>query len=471
MSRPDVVFLGPSLDRPTARRLLPDAIFLPPAQMGDVVSAVRRYRPRAVGLIDGVFLNAMSVFHKELLLAVDAGCWVLGAASMGALRAAECDRYGVIGVGGIYERYRSGELEDDDEVALIHGDETVGFRPLSDPLVTIRAALDHAVAGGLLTREERAELLALQGRRWFPDRRLADVEHDAAAIGMETHRVQQLGTFIRATPCDPKRDDAISLLERIRSLPAHPVPIGDRPGVQMSPAFAAMLARDCTVHTDTGDAVTFDEIRRFAALHDRSYADLLSATKRKLALEALSRWLGGELSADELSAGRRRVARQLGVDAVALERAAAMLDVSRAGLESLVEREAHLERMETSSLGSRRLGQITGPFIDELRLTGSYRSLKDMAGLEQRAAKEVALEQTDRLGPHLARFAEMTGWSVPSDLAAYAQQLELGSVAELLDSILTSLRASSALFGSGPHHPSVFDVTIEEEEPLLPRGE
>lgn len=107
MSGADVVFLGPSLDRSTARELLPDAVFLPPAQMGDVVSALRRFRPHAIGLVDGVFQNTMSVFHKELLYAVDHGCWVLGSSSMGALRAAECDRFGVIGVGSVYEGFRS----------------------------------------------------------------------------------------------------------------------------------------------------------------------------------------------------------------------------------------------------------------------------------------------------------------------------------------------------------------------------
>lgn len=470
MTRPDVVFLGPSLDRATACELLPDAVFLPPARMGDVVSAVRRYRPRAVGLVDGVFMNAMSVFHKELLLAVDAGCWVLGAASMGALRAAECDRYGVIGVGGIYERYRSGELEDDDEVALVHGADEEGFPSLSCPLVTIRARFASAVANGLLSPGEASELLELQRARWFPERQLADVARDAVAIGMDDARGRQLGDFVLAATTDPKRDDARLLLERIGSLPDHPVPIGDRPGVEMSPAFVAMLARDVAVHTDSGTVATFDEIRRFAALHDPRYGDLLAAVKRKLALEALSRWLGGELSPEELAAGRRRVARQLGVDASGLEIAAAPLDVSRSGLEALIEREAHLERMESSSFGSRRLGQITGPFIDELRLNGSYRSRKETAAFEQHAAKEGFVDESDGLGTLLGQFAAITAWTIPDDLTAYVQDLELGSVAELLDSIVTTLRASGALFGQRTTRTDI-EVAVEDEEPTLPRGQ
>jgi Uncharacterized conserved protein len=89
-TRTQVVFLGPSLARNEAQQVLPDAIYLPPAAMGDIVGALRRYRPHAIGLIDGTFLQNMSVFHKELLYAMDNGAYVLRSSSMGALRAAEC---------------------------------------------------------------------------------------------------------------------------------------------------------------------------------------------------------------------------------------------------------------------------------------------------------------------------------------------------------------------------------------------
>ena len=49
------------------------------------------------------------------------GIHVFGSASMGALRAAELHQFGMRGIGRIFEAYRAGELEDDDEVAVIHG--------------------------------------------------------------------------------------------------------------------------------------------------------------------------------------------------------------------------------------------------------------------------------------------------------------------------------------------------------------
>ncbi|MEJ0097006.1 MAG: TfuA-like protein [Bauldia sp.] len=42
-----------------------------------------------IGLVDGVFENVASVWHKEILYALSEGVQVFGAASMGALRAAD----------------------------------------------------------------------------------------------------------------------------------------------------------------------------------------------------------------------------------------------------------------------------------------------------------------------------------------------------------------------------------------------
>ena len=64
--------------------------------------AVRAHRPRAIGLIDGVFLDVPAVWHRELLWALSEGVHVFGAASMGALRAAELAPFGMRGVGTIF---------------------------------------------------------------------------------------------------------------------------------------------------------------------------------------------------------------------------------------------------------------------------------------------------------------------------------------------------------------------------------
>jgi TfuA-like protein len=141
-----LVYLGPSLPLKRAREILPHAIYRLPAKQGDIVTDVVHFEPNIIILIDGVFRDNLSPWHKEFTWALQypSVTAIYGAASMGALRAAELDWLGMIGVGKIYGWYRDGVTEDDSEVALTYAvrDSTIGplYYPNTVPLVDIRAA-------------------------------------------------------------------------------------------------------------------------------------------------------------------------------------------------------------------------------------------------------------------------------------------------------------------------------------------
>ncbi len=186
-----IAFLGPSLPRPAAEQVLHQAAprlraaVWGPARQGDVWRALGE-RPRAIVLIDGLFESAPSVWHHELLDALDAGVLVFGAASMGALRAAELRGQGMIGVGAIFQRYAargrggagasskavSSGSNDDAAVALLHAPEEQGFSPLTVPLVNAEHALRVALDAGALSRAahgrclKAARALHYQERTW-----------------------------------------------------------------------------------------------------------------------------------------------------------------------------------------------------------------------------------------------------------------------------------------------------------------
>src|SRR5437763_12688169 len=122
------VFTGPTLSADEGRAEL-DAVYLPPVSQGDLYRVARR-SPQAIGIVDGYFERVPAVWHKEILWALTRGIHVYGSASMGALRAAELDVFGMVGVGEIFEAYRDGVLEDDDEVAVAHAYAEAGFRPV-----------------------------------------------------------------------------------------------------------------------------------------------------------------------------------------------------------------------------------------------------------------------------------------------------------------------------------------------------
>jgi hypothetical protein len=170
--------------------VLPEATILPPARQGDIYRAARDYRPGAIALIDGRFATVAAVWHREILWAMaEAGVRIYGAASMGALRAAELDTYGMVGIGKIYESYRIGryapftdQFEDDDEVAVHHGPPETGCIPVSDAMVDVRATLAAAERAGLIGPAVRDHLAAELKRLHFPERTLGRVMQAAATL-------------------------------------------------------------------------------------------------------------------------------------------------------------------------------------------------------------------------------------------------------------------------------------------------
>lgn len=110
-----------------------------PIRSGDIYRIMTHGYDR-IGIIDGVFHGVPSIWHREISNAIEHGIEVYGSSSMGALRAAEMERQGVIGIGQVYEWYSSDQIVGDDEVALSHLPE-YPYEALTIPLVDIRNAL------------------------------------------------------------------------------------------------------------------------------------------------------------------------------------------------------------------------------------------------------------------------------------------------------------------------------------------
>src|SRR5215204_6859507 len=125
-----VIFSGPSLPRDLVHEV-PGVEWRPPVRQGDVYRAALT-RPAIIAIIDGYFEVTPTAWHKEILWAMAQGIHVYGGASIGALRAAELDVFGMKGVGRIYQMYRDGVLQDDDEVAVLHGPAELRYPPLSE---------------------------------------------------------------------------------------------------------------------------------------------------------------------------------------------------------------------------------------------------------------------------------------------------------------------------------------------------
>jgi hypothetical protein len=208
-----IVFLGPSLDLPAAEKILP-AEYRPPAKRGDIIAAAGE-GATIIGLIDGVFHQESAVAHREILAAIQHGVTVIGASSMGALRAAEMDTLGMVGIGKIYRMYKSGELDSDDEVALVFDPES--DLALSEPLINIRFTLKRAHDEGVIDATAHDALLASARSLFYPKRTYGAIVSAAGEAVDEKTRVRFLDWVITGA-CDQKRDDAIAALEYIRDI-------------------------------------------------------------------------------------------------------------------------------------------------------------------------------------------------------------------------------------------------------------
>lgn len=208
-----VVFLGPSLPLAEASSLC-DAEYLPPATQGDVYRAVRR-GARAIAIIDGVFERGPAVWHKEVLWALSEGVHVWGAASTGALRAAELESFGMVGVGAIYRRYREGYASDD-AVAVAHAGPEHGHRPLSVALVDIELALQKASLSGVVTAADAYLILCQARDLFFPDRAWPRILADTVAAGLDHRSAKKLRDWLGEQSLSQKRDDARELLSSLR---------------------------------------------------------------------------------------------------------------------------------------------------------------------------------------------------------------------------------------------------------------
>ncbi len=220
------VFAGPTVSPAEVQAVLPRAEVHPPVRHGDVL-ALDPGPGDTIAVIDGVFFRTGAIRHKELLHAMQMGAEVWGAASMGALRAAELHPFGMQGVGRVFRLYATGAITGDDEVAVLHAEEDLGHRQLSEALVNLRFGLRRARRSGLLTAFEEAALVEALRAMPFGQRSPAAVRAELAARGADRDHAEAVVSVLRSPEANAKKADAELLLRRLavapagRSEPAH----------------------------------------------------------------------------------------------------------------------------------------------------------------------------------------------------------------------------------------------------------
>ncbi len=208
-----IIYTGLSLSFDEAKEILDshedvEVIYKKPIKRGDLGLAIREH-PNIIGIIDGVFHQNSAVGHREILKAINEGICVVGASSMGALRASELDSLGMKGIGYVYEQYATGKVTSDDDVAVMLDSETL--EQLSEPLINMEYTFTKAVEKDIITQDEKAELISIAKSTFYPKRNYAQTLNGSK---LDENTKNQLITFIRFCE-DIKKEDAKSLIRYI----------------------------------------------------------------------------------------------------------------------------------------------------------------------------------------------------------------------------------------------------------------
>lgn len=394
-----LVFAGPTL--PRAEIEAAGFVWRPPVAQGDVWRALAE-APSALGIVDGYFEGRPAVWHKEILWALRQGVPVFGAASMGALRAAELHGFGMQGVGEVFTAYRDGRLTADDEVAVLHGPAETGFVALSEPLVNIRATAERAVAEQVLEPAVAERLVAAATAVHYKERRWSDLTGIAGA---------RLAAWLPSGCVDQKRLDAQAMLAAIAGWRATGRPFEPPAFTFEATEFWQALAGSGEDAIGANDRAVLDEL-----LLDLDAATYRAAALRRLLLLQTS----GQGSP---SVGDVRAALRAWREAHGLLRQA---DVARWCADNRLDAQGLERLMAEEVLAAREANaraSALGPhLLALLRLDGRYAALAQRAADKARLLAQAGVDEIHPChAPPPAQlrawfFARRRGMAMPDDL-------------------------------------------------------
>ncbi|MFE9560570.1 TfuA-like protein [Streptomyces sp. NPDC006487] len=297
-----IVYAGPTISAADVHAVLPEADVRPPAGRGDLLA--EQWRPGdVVVVVDGYFRERRSVGHKEILQVLTEGAEVIGAASMGALRAAELAPCGMRGLGTVFTMYASGEIDGDDEVGVLHGPAERGYPAQTVALVNLRYGCKEGVETELIAPGAGRRIVAAAAALPFTHRGWKDIEQaldDVDGVDDEDREsLRTLEEMIASGVWDLKRLDAMAALRAIASRGAvAPGPVAPEvtfTGISRTQSLVRRTRREHAPGRWMSDLDVLDAARLFdegyPAVHEEVLTGLLEelAGTRGMTLEAYAR--------------------------------------------------------------------------------------------------------------------------------------------------------------------------------------
>ncbi|HYO05902.1 MAG TPA: TfuA-like protein, partial [Phototrophicaceae bacterium] len=166
-------------------------------------------------IIDGYFLQDYPPTPIEVYnLLRKRGVRVFGSSSLGALRAVELKKFGMAGIGKIFELFSKGVIDSDDEVAVTFTG-YAGYK--SDALIDIRYNLFLASKNNIIDNDTKRIILRVSKDTYFPYRTYGDIMDESKRLfPSQRKQIDDFGEYLVKNKRSLKEKDAMELLKTIK---------------------------------------------------------------------------------------------------------------------------------------------------------------------------------------------------------------------------------------------------------------
>jgi TfuA protein len=220
-----IIFIGPSLNHDKARKIF-QADYRGPAKKGDLIMLLTSTFSNSVevpnltnfvGLVDGLFLQDYPPTPIEVYqLLLNKNFHVVGGASIGALRAVELEKFGMVGIGKIFELFRNGATDADDEVAVTF-QQGAGGNIQSEAMIDIRFNLFVASKRKIITDRVKRIIAKTAKSIYFPYRNYTHIlEQTRLEYPELSPQLDSFSAYINENRLSLKEHDAIKVIEYIK---------------------------------------------------------------------------------------------------------------------------------------------------------------------------------------------------------------------------------------------------------------
>ncbi len=272
------------------------------------------------------------------------------------------------GVGRIFEAFRDGVLEDDDEVALLHAPAELGYQPLTEPMVNIRATLAKAVREGVVGAASQRSVTAVAKALFYQERAWPTVLSRAGDAGVARADLKALSAFCEQSRVDQKRLDALAMLRSMRNAPAEAAPVAFHLEETWLSEAAKQAARRERPACEAADTAVLDDLR----LRGKEWRALYRRALDRLALKAHAQRRNSQVNDEDVIAELDRIRRLHRLESA--EELNGYLRDNDLDHESFVR--LAREKLQVASLRRRWDPSVATEVVNAMKLKGAYAPIK-----------------------------------------------------------------------------------------------